>query len=375
MGTVALRDLANPQYSAITGGRRKKLPLEAVIEAQVPPAIAAGEREADTAQEQERIDEDARLKRESMTLQDKLAQARETGETERQTLSLAESARQFNDKMALDTYALNEAGEQADKAADISLAQTIISGGKVMNDLGIIDKVKNMGAETFAGSTAAPEYVAPPAIRAISEDAIGFGYGEEAEAALTSAAEDAHAMDTLGTVASYGLKAFVAPAGIGFSAGKAGTAVTGSKTAGAISGGLIGGIVGFVMGGPIGAVIGAGAGIAGSRCIIVTACTDRYSYEVEVARAFRDNHMSAVQLLGYYRLADRLVPWIERSERVKKIVKKGLVDQLVDYGEWYMGYKPDRRHAASRVITLGFLKLCTRMGGGSKREEACYDAY
>jgi|GEM_PF-4872410 len=100
------------------------------------------------------------------------------------------------------------------------------------------------------------------------------------------------------------------------------------------------------------------------RCIIVSACTSRDSYEVNIARKFRDRHMDEEELTGYYALCVFVVPFIRKYPLVRKIVKKVLVDRLVDYGEWRLDMKQDMKYATSGVVKKMFLGLCRHIGQG-----------
>lgn len=133
----------------------------------------------------------------------------------------------------------------------------------------------------------------------------------------------------------------------------------------AVTGGMVGGYLaaGTAVGGPIGAVLGAAVGFLIGDCIIITACTSRDAYEVNIARMYRDNNMNIHELLGYYALAYYIVPIIERFKPVKMLTKKLLVDSLVDYGEWHMSLKPKMKHPImSKLISVMFLKLCENYG-------------
>lgn len=131
-------------------------------------------------------------------------------------------------------------------------------------------------------------------------------------------------------------------------AGGAG-ALIGGALAGSVTGGLGWGM-GAMIGGAIGKIVGGG-------CIIISACTDPDSYEVNIAREYRDNYMSLEELIGYYTLARLVVPIMP-----KKIVKRYLVDRLVDYGEVILERKKRLRFKSSYWITTGFLKLCEGIG-------------
>ena len=107
-------------------------------------------------------------------------------------------------------------------------------------------------------------------------------------------------------------------------------------------------------------VVGDVAGAIG--CIIVTSCTDPDSYEVNITREFRDKHLDPVTLKGYYELAARIVPLIQTSEQFKRQVKETLVDRLIDFGEWFMGYKTRLKFNDSEIVTNNFLNTCYLMG-------------
>jgi len=108
--------------------------------------------------------------------------------------------------------------------------------------------------------------------------------------------------------------------------------------------------LGTAIGGMLGSTIGGG-------CIIISACTDPDSYEVNIAREYRDNYMSLEELIGYYTLARLVVPIMP-----KKLVKRFLVDRLIDYGEVILQRKKRLKFASSYWITTGFLKLCEGIG-------------
>lgn len=120
---------------------------------------------------------------------------------------------------------------------------------------------------------------------------------------------------------------------------------------------VMGAGVGFAIGGPVGAGIGAAAGTILGGCIIISACTHPNSYEVNIAREYRDRYMSLQELVGYYALAEKVVPIMP-----KKLVKRYLVDRLVDYGEVVLGYKKELRYRSSRYVKRGFLGLCSFIG-------------
>jgi len=144
---------------------------------------------------------------------------------------------------------------------------------------------------------------------------------------------------------------------------------------GTVAGGVIGGVIGAYGGFGIGAypgwAVGAAAGgivggMAGSAfgCIIISSCTSPDSYEVNIAREYRDKFMNFETLTGYYSLCIYIVPLIQKYPRFKRIVKKVLVDRLVDYGECCLGYKEKRKYLTSGLIKGSFLGLCRIIGKG-----------
>jgi hypothetical protein len=94
------------------------------------------------------------------------------------------------------------------------------------------------------------------------------------------------------------------------------------------------------------------------ECIIISACTSPDSYEVNIAREYRDNILSMQTLAGYYALCEIVVPWIHKSGLFKNMVKKALVDRLVDYGEMILGHKNHIQYKTSKIVTKLFLGLC-----------------
>jgi hypothetical protein len=112
---------------------------------------------------------------------------------------------------------------------------------------------------------------------------------------------------------------------------------------------------------PVGAVI-RGVSKVFKKCIIITACTSEDSQEVNIARKYRDGHMDRMELRGYYMIADRVVPKMERSKRFKRFVKWFLVDGIIDYCAYAVGDKADLPGRWSAFITKAFLSLCAYKG-------------
>ena len=107
-----------------------------------------------------------------------------------------------------------------------------------------------------------------------------------------------------------------------------------------------------------------------SVCIIVTACTSPDSEEVNITREYRDKFLSPEQLRGYYVIAEKIVPLIERFSFVKKVVKRVLVDNLIEYGRHALG-KGKKPSFVSVIVTRLFLALCANVGARRKQFVRC----
>jgi hypothetical protein len=94
-------------------------------------------------------------------------------------------------------------------------------------------------------------------------------------------------------------------------------------------------------------------------CIIVTACTDRNSQEVELTREYRDRFLNPDQLRGYYIIAETILPYVKKH---KIFVKRILVDNLIEYGRYALDKTSDKPSLKSRIITRTFLCLCKAVG-------------
>ena len=217
----------------------------------------------------------------------------------------------------------------------------------------------------------------------------GMGGAGEAASGFTAGMGGAGETGAAGTVGSLGLSAYTGPVMAGYELPKIidilhkdsmenlgknvtiGT-VRHEKTAKTVGSGVAGAAAGALAGaaatswsGPgaiVGALIGAGAGALGVECIIISACTSPDSYEVEIARKYRDRYMTLVELTGYYALCPHVVPLIHKYPLFKKIIKRMLVDRLVDYGEWKLGMKERMKYRTSGAVKTMFLGLCRLIG-------------
>lgn len=99
-----------------------------------------------------------------------------------------------------------------------------------------------------------------------------------------------------------------------------------------------------------------------SVCIIITACTSPKSYEVNIAREYRDTILDDITLGGYYALCQIVVPFIQKVVWFRGLVKKILVDRLVDYLEVALNYKNKTELMTSGLISKGFSSFCHAIG-------------
>ena len=164
----------------------------------------------------------------------------------------------------------------------------------------------------------------------------------------------------VGTYLGYGMTAY-AGYSFGQSAKEQYEAGEISRTASRVKSVMYGATWGTMASPGIGTIFGAAAGLLGS-CIIVSSCTDPDSHEVNITREFRDKHLDPITLKGYYELAGYIVPLIKTSEQFKQYIKETLVDRLVDFGEWFMGYKGKLKYYDSEVVTRNFLTTCYLIG-------------
>jgi len=192
------------------------------------------------------------------------------------------------------------------------------------------------GTETTAGATAGSTGAAGTAMGVAGTAAVGYAGGYYGSRIPIGKGKKAGRMKgaATGAAAGAGFGTFVAP-GVGTAAGA-----------------VIGGVMGY---------FGAKSSEGGGGCIIVSAATDPASEEVQIARAYRDRFLSRQTLRGYYIIAEKIVPLMIKHEWFKKIVKKCLVDKLVEYGREKLGLG-GKAPLVSRIITKLFLSLCNVTG-------------
>lgn len=145
-----------------------------------------------------------------------------------------------------------------------------------------------------------------------------------------------------------------------------------------MAGGVIGGAIGGgVTGGPMGAVFGGIGGFLnqafgdseksameniGLGCIIVTTCTDNNKKKIDIAREYRDKHLDINTLRGYYIIAEEIVPFLKKNKKIKRMVRKGLVEHLIAYGKFKLNKTKKRPSMVSIIVTKSFIFLCKITG-------------
>jgi len=263
MASLSLNNVASSQYTALTG-KKQKQPLDLVLQAQLPDAIRAGEREAEQAQEQEWQDVQVAEAGKGRALSESLQEARITAETSMQRESLAEAARQHSQNLAMTKESLEEGKKQNVMGSVISGGGALISGASLAQKLGLWGGKKAVEEATYkafghvageAASEAAGESLATVAAEKAAETA-----GTEAAAAGTTG------------LASQGLQAAMPIVAAGLSA-KLGHEVGESHgpLAGAAAGGLSA-VPAVLMLGPqfwpiaaFAAIAGFGGGLMGKK--------------------------------------------------------------------------------------------------------------
>lgn len=100
----------------------------------------------------------------------------------------------------------------------------------------------------------------------------------------------------------------------------------------------------------------------GGGCIIVTAATDRDSPEVNTARTYRDRYMDPLELRGYYMIAEKVAPLMNRWPWFKRLIKRQLVDKIIDYCQYATGRRETLPALWSSFVMKAFLGLCGFVG-------------
>ena len=409
--SMNLRDLINPQYTAVTG-RKSVNPYTAYLTAMGPSVRADALREKETLQ----------------------------GKT------------QFDASQALERERIDAAKKQAETATILQGATTGLAGVAVANQLGLIG-----GAAKTAGDAGSLAGVTAESLAGVSPMGLGAA-GELGTATALTAVEMAEAGATTAEMSAYGFSLaeiakaklaatapgkallaaapYAAPVAAGYVGSQVGHSLAdfagerlkvGGESergiVGRVAGGTAAGAATGLIGGPlapitvpVGAAIGAGIGlvdwgfnegrgfindsidavvpkevqqvgdtvvegakslwdnsvgkVASGKCIIVTACTSQDSEEVNISREYRDKFLTPEQLRGYYMIAEKAVPWIQHSPLVKRLVKRLLVDHLIAYGRYALDKGPYPGPLA-HFVTKQFLRLCGTVGSKRRHFVRC----
>lgn len=221
---LSLADIANPQYSALTG-KSRRTSIADVIYPQVPSAMQAAARRTEEQYEEDR---------------------------------LAEEKRQFEQEMALKQGLADQAAKQQEKADRINMAslgvQALYLGAKAAPSLAAVTAGTG-SADTAAGVPISATENATT-LAAATPGTEGAGGVESAPVSLASTAR-------AGTTPWSQTVRTVAPAMVGAGVGYGVGRLTESRTKGAVAGGVVGALTGLAQGGPIGAVIGGILGVGG----------------------------------------------------------------------------------------------------------------
>jgi hypothetical protein len=87
---------------------------------------------------------------------------------------------------------------------------------------------------------------------------------------------------------------------------------------------------------------------------------EAYEGLLPIVRRYRDEHMNDTNRRGYYRIADRIVPWMRKSKTVKWIVRILMTGPMVSYGKYFYGQ--GRVGVYFKPIAKGWLKVFELLG-------------
>ena len=224
----------------------------------------------------------------------------------------------------------------------------------------------NSALQGLGISTQGPTWGQVSEATAMHGDANAPGYGDTPGMAFGNAADDAGAGLSGAGLSGAGLgygSGWGADVGSGYGGDDSGLGgADASADAAGLGGGSLGGFGGdFGDSGDFGDGDGGDGGGDGA-CIIVSACTNRWSYEVNVTREYRDHFLDPITLKGYYAVASYVVPLIKALRGFKWAIKRCLVDRLIDYGEVVLEKKPHTEKPFSRIVSRMFLDLCHYVG-------------
>jgi len=385
--TFNLSDLSNQQLSAITG-RKIKTPYTTALASMAPYARAEARQNIEDSYKQNVLNQD------QTQFDLEMAQTRQIAEEQKKkakTASYIQGAQTLGTLayMTKDAWWPNlvkpaaakvlpsmfEASTAPAPAADLAIlapaatdtaglvAADALAGGSGVAEAAALENMAASGAggsiadltgiyapslasqavsavSTVAAPAAIAGYAVPKLIDTIHEDSMeNLGHN----ITLGAVADEKTAADVGATVTGAGAGAVAG----GFAAGAAaGASAMSWSGPGAIVGAAIGGIIGLVS----------------RRCIIITACTSWNSREVNIARMYRDTYLDADQLRGYYCLAEKIVPLLERHTALRRRCKTALVDRLIDYGSYRLGLSSSRPKVSSWLVSKAFLALIKGIG-------------
>lgn len=349
----------NKQLAALTGQKIKKPKPADLVYAEADKYGAAVPGMAKTAMEQRQFEENLKMEEEQA------------------------DAAATQGKIGLGIQGVQTALPIADKAGLLGKvfgpSASIVSGTSTAGAAGI-DAAAQIGAKG-----------AMPLIQAGGEGGLGVaGIGGSVNAGATGIGASSIMNTGLGTAVGAGLggaagsilggvvgrKYGPVPGGLlGAAAGYAGAGLGAGIASGALAGSSFAPGPGTIIGGVLGALSGVLGGSSKGGCMIITACTDPNSYEVNVARIFRDDYMNPVAVKGYYVFAPvaawalRLCPFLRRW------TKRHIVDRLVRVGAFILSLDYDLKPAETPstkdwIVTRRFLDVCAWLGYGTMRQEA-----
>ncbi len=94
-------------------------------------------------------------------------------------------------------------------------------------------------------------------------------------------------------------------------------------------------LAGLTMPQVVGGQRGTGSQWQGGLCCFIF--MESYGGLLDIVRKYRDEHMTDKNRRGYYRLADKIVPLMKKSQPFKWTVKLFMTTPMVSYGKYYYG--------------------------------------
>jgi len=321
-----------PNYGDIIGTQASYL----------PQLYAA--KKAETAQDKAFKLQEESLAKDIQLAKDRMAQIERLGGQElssnealaREKMELDRSLSSYETSMneLLANQRLEQEKKQAQTANIIGLGQTAATAGLGYTAL--------KGTGVFGGAGLATG--AGPGVASTGIEAALGGAGEMGATTGIAAPTAGIGAYAGGAGIGYGVGSLTGSALGGGTKGAAGGALTGAG-AGALYGTYVFPGIGTGIGAAIGAITGAIGG-SGKCCFIFIAS---HGHLHPIVRKYRDEKMTKRNRRGYYWLADRLVPLMEKSKIATWIVKWLMVKPMTCYGKYY--YNLGRSGALYAPIT------------------------